>query len=100
MRHLVHEASGVGHCNARIDLADPRLPGVPAPSPASDRLAPVSRGPHREERMLVLRPAISALLLASLLAACSLYGYKYRLWEKPKASNEGLKRDLGALRPA
>src|SRR5262249_60151980 len=99
MRHLVHEASDVGHCNARIDLVDPRLPGVPARSPASDRLAPASRGPHREERMLVLRPTISALLLASLLAGCSLYGYKYRLWEKPNASNEELDRDLPACAP-
>src|SRR5262245_51159398 len=29
MRHLAHEASDVGHCNARIDFVDPRLPGVP-----------------------------------------------------------------------
>ena len=49
--------------------------------------------------MLVLRPAISALLLASLLAGCSLYGYKYRLWEKPNASNEELDRDLAACGP-
>src|SRR5262249_58072677 len=49
--------------------------------------------------MLVLRPTISALLLASLLAGCSLYGYKYRLWEKPNASNEELDRDLAACGP-
>jgi hypothetical protein len=44
--------------------------------------------------MLVLRTVVSALLLGSLLAGCSLYGYKYRLWEKANAPNEELDRDL------
>ena len=49
--------------------------------------------------MLVLRPIV-CLLLASLLAGCSLYGYKYRLWEKANASNEELSQDLAACGPA
>jgi len=49
--------------------------------------------------MLVLRPIVCVLLLASLLAGCSLYGYQYRLWEKANASNEELSQDLAACGP-
>jgi len=48
--------------------------------------------------MLVLRQIV-CLLLVSLLAGCSLYGYKYRLWEKANASNEELSQDLAACGP-
>ena len=49
--------------------------------------------------MLVLRPVVCVLLLASLLAGCSLYGYKYRLWSKANASDEELSQDLAACGP-
>jgi hypothetical protein len=49
-----------------------------------------------EAFMPMLRAAAGALLLASMLAGCSLYGYEYRRWEKANASNEELGRDLAA----
>ena len=49
--------------------------------------------------MLVLRPVVCALLCVSLLAGCSLYGYKYRLWEKANASDAELSQDLAACGP-
>src|SRR5262245_10376429 len=49
--------------------------------------------------MLVLRPVASALLLASLLAGCSVYGYEYRLGAEATASNEDLARSLAACAP-
>jgi hypothetical protein len=49
--------------------------------------------------MLVLRPVVCALLCVSLLAGCSLYGYKYRLWEKANASDAELTQDLAACGP-
>ena len=49
--------------------------------------------------MLVLRSGLGVLLLVSLLAGCSLYGYKYRLWEKANASDADLSQDLAACGP-
>jgi hypothetical protein len=49
--------------------------------------------------MFVLRRPIVCVLLVSLLSGCSLYGYKYRLWEKANASDEELSRDLAACGP-
>jgi hypothetical protein len=49
--------------------------------------------------MHVLRSGVGALLLVSLLAGCSLYGYKYRLWEKANASDAELSQDLAACGP-
>src|SRR4029434_6508089 len=51
-----------------------------------DDVGPTRRFPG-EDLMLVLRPVVCTLLFVSLLAGCSLYGYKYRLWEKANASD-------------
>jgi len=48
--------------------------------------------------MLALR-SIACVLLAGLLAGCSLYGYDYRLWHKANASNAELKDALSACAP-
>ena len=49
--------------------------------------------------MLVLRRAVCGMLLVSLLAGCSLYGYSFRRWEKANASNEELDTALAACGP-
>jgi hypothetical protein len=48
--------------------------------------------------MLVIRP-ILYVVLAGLLAACSLYGYDYRVWHKANASNLELQDALSACGP-
>jgi len=52
----------------------------------------------KEAFMLALRPA-ACLLLAGLLAGCSLYSYDYRLWHKASASNADLTSALSACGP-
>lgn len=49
--------------------------------------------------MLALRPVVY-VLLAGLLAGCSLYGTDYRLWHKANASNTEMKSALSACGPA
>lgn len=49
--------------------------------------------------MLVFRSAVYGMLLVSLLAGCSLYGYSFRRWEKANASNEELDTALAACGP-
>ena len=48
--------------------------------------------------MLSIRPVVY-VLLAGLLAGCSIYGYDYRVWHKANASNLELKDALSACGP-
>lgn len=48
--------------------------------------------------MLALRPA-AYVLLAGLLAGCSLYSYDYRVWHKANASDAELTSALSACGP-
>jgi hypothetical protein len=52
----------------------------------------------KEALMLALRP-VAYVLLAGLLAGCSLYSYDYRLWHKANASNTEMKSALSACGP-
>jgi len=47
-------------------------------------------------RMKGLGSALRLLVVAGLLAGCSLYGVDYRLWHKANASNDELKSALDA----
>ena len=47
--------------------------------------------------MLALRP-VACVLLAGLLAGCSLYGTDYRLWHKANASDTEMRSALNAWR--
>jgi hypothetical protein len=47
-------------------------------------------------RMTGLRTALRLLVVAGLLASCSLYGVDYRLWHKANASNDELESALNA----
>jgi hypothetical protein len=48
--------------------------------------------------MRAIRPIVY-VLLAGLLAGCSLYGYDYRLWHKANAPDSELKAALSACGP-
>ena len=49
--------------------------------------------------MMPMRRSLVDLLLAGLLAGCSLYRYDYRVWHKANASNDELKGALSACGP-
>ena len=49
--------------------------------------------------MMRMRRPVVCVLLAGLLAGCSLYSYHYRVWHKANASNSELKTALSACGP-
>jgi len=52
-----------------------------------------------KEAFMLARRFFAYMLLAGLLAGCSLYGYDYRLWHKANPSNADLTSALSACGP-